>query len=44
VAAIVQDEVDERRSAAADYARAGQEARAARLTAEADVLAGHLAG
>ncbi len=44
VAAIVRAEVDERRAAAGDYARAGQGERAARLTAEADVLAGHLAG
>jgi uncharacterized protein YqeY len=44
VAAIVRGEVDERRSAAADYARAGQDDRAARLTAEADVLAAHLGG
>jgi uncharacterized protein len=42
VAAIVRAEVDERRAAAGDYALAGQSERAARPTAEADVLAGHL--
>jgi uncharacterized protein len=42
IAAIVRAEVDERRVAAGDYAHAGKHERAARLTAEADVLAGHL--
>jgi uncharacterized protein len=42
VAAIVRAELDERRSAADDYAGAGQAERAARLTAEADALARHL--
>jgi uncharacterized protein YqeY len=43
-AAIVRAEVADRRSAAADYERAGRPDRAARLTAEADTLAAHLAG
>jgi uncharacterized protein YqeY len=42
VAAIVRTEVDERRSAADHYARAGEAERASGLMAEADVLAGHL--
>jgi uncharacterized protein len=44
VAAIVRAEVVDRRSAAAEYERAGRPDRAARLTAEADVLDAHLAG
>jgi uncharacterized protein len=40
---IVRAEVADRRSAAAGYERAGQPDRAARLTAEADTLAAHLA-
>jgi uncharacterized protein len=43
IAVIVRAEVADRRAAAADYARAGQVDAAARLTAEADVLAAHLA-
>jgi len=43
VVAIVTAEVDERRAAADDYRDAGQFGRAARLTAEADALAAHLA-
>ena len=43
VAEIVGAEVADRRAAAADYARAGRDERAARLTAEADALAGFLA-
>ena len=43
IAAIVRAEVADRRAAAADYERAGQVDAAARLTAEADVLAAHLA-
>jgi uncharacterized protein len=39
---IVRAEVADRRSAAADYQRAGRADRAARLTAEADTLAAHL--
>ena len=39
---IVRAEVADRRSAAADYERAGRPDRAARLTAEADALAAHL--
>jgi uncharacterized protein len=42
IAAIVRAEVDERRAAAGEYAQAGHTDRAARLTAEADALAGHL--
>jgi uncharacterized protein YqeY len=44
VAAIVGTEVAERVEAADDYRRAGHPDRAARLTAEADVLRAHLAG
>jgi hypothetical protein len=43
IAAVVRAEVADRRAAAADYERAGQVGAAARLTAEADVLAAHLA-
>lgn len=43
IAAIVRAEVADRRVAATDYERAGQGDAAARLTAEADVLAVHLA-
>lgn len=43
IAAIVRAEVADRRVAAADYERAGQVDAVARLTAEADVLAAHLA-
>jgi uncharacterized protein YqeY len=43
IAAIVDAEVADRRTAADDYERAGQAAAAARLRAEADVLASHLA-
>lgn len=43
IAAIVRAEVADRRAAAAEYERAGQPDAAARLTAEADVLAAHLA-
>jgi uncharacterized protein YqeY len=43
VAAIVSAEIGERRAEAADYERAGQVDAAARLTAESDVLAAHLA-
>ena len=43
VAAIVSTEIADRRIAAADYERAGQVDAAAGLTAEADVLAAHLA-
>jgi uncharacterized protein len=43
IAAIVSAELADRRTAAADYERAGQVDAAARLTAEADVLAAHLA-
>ncbi|HKA84176.1 MAG TPA: hypothetical protein VKD21_09960 [Acidimicrobiales bacterium] len=42
IAAIVSYELAERRRAAADYERAGQIDAAARLRAEADVLAAHL--
>jgi len=42
IAAIVGAELAERRRAAADYERAGQVDAAARLRAEADVLATHL--
>jgi uncharacterized protein YqeY len=42
IAAIVGAELAERRRAAADYERAGQDDAAARLRAEADVLAAHL--
>jgi len=44
IAAIVGAELAERRRAAADYERAGQVDAAARLRAEADVLATHLRG
>jgi uncharacterized protein YqeY len=40
---IVQGEVDERRTAADAYERAGRPDQAGRLRAEADVLGGHLA-
>jgi uncharacterized protein len=40
---IVRGEIADRRSAAADYERAGRPDHAARLTAEADALAAHLA-
>ena len=43
IAAIVRAEVADRRVAATDYERAGQVDAAARLTAEADVLAAYLA-
>jgi hypothetical protein len=43
VVAIVAAEVAERRAAADEYRTAGQFGRAARLTAEADALAAHLA-
>ena len=43
IAAIVRSEVADRRAAAEDYERAGRVDVAARLTAEADVLAAHLA-
>lgn len=43
IAAIVRAEVADRRVAAADYERAGRLDAAARLTAEADTLASHLA-
>jgi uncharacterized protein YqeY len=43
VVAIVRAEVVDRRAAAGEYERAGQGDAAARLTAEADVLAAHLA-
>jgi uncharacterized protein len=43
IAAIVRAEVADRRAAAADYESGGQVDAAARLTAEADVLAAHLA-
>jgi uncharacterized protein YqeY len=43
IAAVVRAEVADRRAAAADYGRAGHVEAAARLTAEADVLAAHLA-
>jgi uncharacterized protein YqeY len=43
IVAVVRAEVADRRAAAADYERAGQVDAAARLTAEADVLAAHLA-
>jgi uncharacterized protein YqeY len=42
IAAIVRAEVADRRAAAADYERGGQVDAAARVTAEADVLAAHL--
>ena len=42
MAEIVGAEVADRRAAAADYAQAGRAERAARLTAEADALAGFL--
>lgn len=41
VAAIVRSEIDDRLAAAADYERSGQVDAAARLIAEADVLAAH---
>ena len=44
VTALIQREVSERESAAADYDRAGQGERAMQLRAEAQVLAAHLAG
>jgi uncharacterized protein YqeY len=43
IAAIVRSEVADRRAAAEDYERAGRVDVAARLKAEADVLAAHLA-
>ena len=43
IAAIVRADVADRRVAATDYERAGQVDAAARLTAEADVLAAYLA-
>jgi uncharacterized protein YqeY len=43
IVAIVRAEVADRRTAFADYERAGQLDAAARLAAEADVLAAHLA-
>lgn len=43
ITAIVRAEIADRRAAAADCERTGQPDAAARLTAEADVLAGHLA-
>jgi uncharacterized protein YqeY len=43
VASIVRAEIDERRTAAAEYTHHGQTDEAARVTAEADVLAAHLA-
>jgi uncharacterized protein len=43
IAAIVRAEVADRRAAAADYESGGQVDAAARLTAEADVLAAYLA-
>ena len=43
IAAIVRAEIADRRAGAADYEHAGQVDAAARLTAEADTLAGHLA-
>jgi hypothetical protein len=42
VAAVVRGEIADRRAAAADYERLGRSDDAARLTAEADVLASHL--
>ena len=42
VAAIVRSEIDDRRVAAADYERSGQVDAAARLIAEADVLAAYV--
>jgi uncharacterized protein YqeY len=42
IADIVRAEVADRRAAAADYGQAGRAERAARLNAEADVLAAHL--
>jgi uncharacterized protein len=42
IAAIVRAEVADRRAASTDYERAGQVDAAARLAAEADVLAAHL--
>lgn len=44
IAAIVRAEVTDRRTAALEDEGAGQVDAAARLTAEADVLAAHLAG
>jgi uncharacterized protein YqeY len=43
IASIVRAEVADRRAAAADYERAGRADAAARLSAEAAVLASHLA-